>query len=100
VGKQARDHIGRLKRPAPTLQYWFLVITDRHTGAIVSSNLDDPQGPGLWLDGIRQRLAAFGVTPPAGLWNDLAVDRHADAGTRCARYDEDVFAGPEPSGMC
>ena len=81
-------------------QSLFLVITDRHTGAIVDSNLDGPQGPGLWLDGIRQWLAAFGVTPPASLWDDLAVDRHADAGTLCVGYDEDISAGPEPSGIC
>jgi hypothetical protein len=39
-------------RPRQSL---FLVITDRHTGEIGSSHLDDPHGPGLSRHSIRQR---------------------------------------------
>jgi hypothetical protein len=39
-------------RPLPSL---FLVITDRDTGQIGSSHLDDPHGTGLSRPSMRQR---------------------------------------------
>lgn len=69
------------------LQYRFLVITDRRIGEIVYSNLDDEHGPSLSLNDIRQRLAAFGITPAASLLDDLAADRRANAGNLRVVYN-------------
>jgi hypothetical protein len=46
------------------LRSLFLASTDRHTGEIGDSHLDDPHGPGLSRHRIRQRHDAVDVGVP------------------------------------
>jgi hypothetical protein len=71
------------------LQYFFLVISPRQSEDAdepVFSNLFRPN-PAMSLEEIAGTLERYGITPPAGLFRDLAEDRALNRGNLEVSYE-------------